>query len=379
MPLRIRRATAAGLGLWMLTGLVLFSHMARLHPRYVEGFTPAVAALLGIGLAWATAPRGRAALVALAVAMVVTVYYAERLLYGTEPVWWVVLAGALGALAASPLLARRLAARARVACSAPATLACALVAVLAVGVKADVTRDPRQGQRAGFVGQLPGDVQRTLSAYLQAHNHGARYELAAESATQIGSLIVQDAQPIVVLTTYNATRVHVSREAEADDRRRPGPLRLPEHVLRTHKPPRSTPRARRPCCGSANTAPTSRAQAGLPHGKRPLPAARGEAVSGAQAAAGAGELIERAPRRGPAGARHGVHGRGPLPHAAVPDPAGGARAAPTGESIALVDPLREDARAGAAGGGARGPGRARSWCTPVARTSRCCAASWAAR
>src|SRR6185312_1040610 len=51
--LRMRRAAAAGLGLWLLTGVVLFSHMARLHPRYVEGFTPAVAAVLGIGLAWA--------------------------------------------------------------------------------------------------------------------------------------------------------------------------------------------------------------------------------------------------------------------------------------------------------------------------------------
>ncbi len=29
---RLRRATAAGLGLWMLAGLVLFSHMIRLHP-----------------------------------------------------------------------------------------------------------------------------------------------------------------------------------------------------------------------------------------------------------------------------------------------------------------------------------------------------------
>ena len=27
--------------------------MIRLHPRYVEGFMPAVAALLGIGVAWA--------------------------------------------------------------------------------------------------------------------------------------------------------------------------------------------------------------------------------------------------------------------------------------------------------------------------------------
>src|SRR6185437_11138303 len=201
VPLRIRRATAAGIGLWMLTGLVLFSHMARLHPRYVEGFTPAVAALLGIGLAWASAPRGRARLVALAIAMVVTAYYAERLLYGTESVWWVVLAGAVGALGAA-LAARRTSAGRRGLLGA-ATLACALVAVLAVGVKTDIRAIRDKISAAGFVGQLPGDVQRSLSAYLKANNHGARYELAAESATQIGSLIVQDAKPVVVLTTYN--------------------------------------------------------------------------------------------------------------------------------------------------------------------------------
>ena len=56
----MRIAVAAGLGLWMLTGIVLFSHMARLHPRYVEGFVPAVAAMLGIGAAWASASRAGA-------------------------------------------------------------------------------------------------------------------------------------------------------------------------------------------------------------------------------------------------------------------------------------------------------------------------------
>ncbi len=53
---RMRRASAGGLGVWMLTGIVLYSHMVRLHPRYVEAFTPAVAAMLGIGVAWASEP-----------------------------------------------------------------------------------------------------------------------------------------------------------------------------------------------------------------------------------------------------------------------------------------------------------------------------------
>ena len=37
---------------WLAIGFVLYSAMARLHPRYTEGFTPAVAAAAGIGVAW---------------------------------------------------------------------------------------------------------------------------------------------------------------------------------------------------------------------------------------------------------------------------------------------------------------------------------------
>jgi 4-amino-4-deoxy-L-arabinose transferase-like glycosyltransferase len=88
---RMRRAVAGGLGVWMLAGIALFSHMIRLHPRYVEGFTPAVAAMLGIGLAWAADVRkptrlARLRLAILVATLAITVYYAERLLYGTDGV-----------------------------------------------------------------------------------------------------------------------------------------------------------------------------------------------------------------------------------------------------------------------------------------------------
>ena len=96
---RIRRAGAAGLIVWVLCGIALFSDMVRLHPRYVEGLAPAAAALLGVGLAWAARPSGRLRLALLAGALVVNVYYAERLLYGRPAVWWVALAGAAGAIA----------------------------------------------------------------------------------------------------------------------------------------------------------------------------------------------------------------------------------------------------------------------------------------
>jgi 4-amino-4-deoxy-L-arabinose transferase-like glycosyltransferase len=217
---RMRRATAGGLGLWMLAGIALFSHMVRLHPRYVEGFTPAVAAMLGVGLAWVLARPGagtgpgavgaqdgsaRLRLALLVATLAIVVYYAERLLYGTPGEWWVALLGALGAIACA-VLARvpRLPASVRSLLAPSGALALALVAVLAVPLKADLTSISDRVSDAGLVGQLPGDQQRPLSTYLLAHQGGARYEVAAESATSIGSLIVQDARPVLILTTYDA-------------------------------------------------------------------------------------------------------------------------------------------------------------------------------
>ena len=200
---RMRRASAAGLGLWMLMGIVLFSHMERLHPRYVEGFTPVVAAMLGIGAAWAASPRGRAQLIVLLVTLLATVYYAERLMYGTPGEWWICLAGALGA-AAFAVLARVAGApsRPRVLLAPAGVMLMMCICVFAVPLATDITAIETHVTDAGYVGALPADEQEHLSNYLQAHQKGAYYELAAESATQIGSLIVQDGRPVLVLTTY---------------------------------------------------------------------------------------------------------------------------------------------------------------------------------
>lgn len=205
---RLRRASAAGIALWTLTGIVLFSDMSRLHPRYVESFVPAVAALLGVGVAWACAPhRGasyrRVRLGALALALLAGVYYVERLLYGRTGVWWVTLAAALGALALA-LLAYARRDRAWRGPLLGATIALALATVGAMSLSTDVTLIDNGVTDAGYVGALPSEEQRLVSDYVRAHQGGARYELAAESATQIGSLIVQDARPVLVLTTYNA-------------------------------------------------------------------------------------------------------------------------------------------------------------------------------
>jgi 4-amino-4-deoxy-L-arabinose transferase-like glycosyltransferase len=202
---RMRRAVAAGLGVWLLIGIGLFSEMARLHPRYVEGLVPAVTATLGIGLAWATSSAGRARLIALIVGMAALVYYGERLLYGRPGSWWIALAGALGALVFAGLARVRVNPSPRSsALLAGATLALALLALAAIPVEVDKTAIENRVSDAGYIGALPGAQQRELSTYLIAHQGSARYELAAESATGIGSLIMQDARPVVVLTTYEA-------------------------------------------------------------------------------------------------------------------------------------------------------------------------------
>jgi 4-amino-4-deoxy-L-arabinose transferase-like glycosyltransferase len=202
---RMRRAAAAGLAVWMLTGIGLFSEMARLHPRYVEGFMPAVAAMLGIGVAWAASASSRARLLVLGAAMAVLLTYAERLLYGRPDIWWITLAGALSAVALAGLARIRVnpSPLSRTLLSAGTTMM-ALVAVLAIPVSTDVTLIENNVSDAGYVGALPAEEQRLVSAYLRAHQGSARYEMAAESATQIGSLLVQDARPVVILTTYEA-------------------------------------------------------------------------------------------------------------------------------------------------------------------------------
>ena len=203
--LRLRRAGAGALGVWMLTGIALFSAMSRLHPRYVEAFTPAVAAMLGVGLAWAVVPRGRGRLAILLGALAITVIYAERLLYGTPGAWWIALFAAVGA-GTFALLARlrSLEPDLRSVLAPIGALILSLAAILAVPLSADVTAIDNHVTDAGYVGALPTEEQRLLSAYLRAHQGTAKYELASVSATGIGSLIVQDARPVLVLTSYGS-------------------------------------------------------------------------------------------------------------------------------------------------------------------------------
>ncbi len=202
---RLRVAVAAGLGVWLLTGYVLFSHMARLHPRYVEGFVPAVVATLGIGAAWASQPRGRLRPAVLSIGLAAVVIYGKRLLYGFSSEWWISFVSALAALGLAALARMpALPARLRSVLAPWGVLVLATCSILSISVGTDITSIDNHVTDAGYVGALPSEEQRLVSSYLRAHQGTARYEVAAQSATQIGSLIVQDARPIVILTSYGA-------------------------------------------------------------------------------------------------------------------------------------------------------------------------------
>jgi 4-amino-4-deoxy-L-arabinose transferase-like glycosyltransferase len=234
--LRVQRATAAGLMLWLVSGLVLFSAMARLHPRYTEGFTPAVAGTLGFGLAWATERRTRGRLLVLSATLLAVVLYTESLLFGATPLWWLTAAAGAGALGlawlaapARPASGLPPAPRSTVPTptageSAPpgpaagppamssartaavrlyptATLATSLVCLLAVPLSTALRAERENLSDTNSVGLLHAGELGPLSTYLRAHQGGAYYEAAFDAGTKMGELVERDARPILVLTT----------------------------------------------------------------------------------------------------------------------------------------------------------------------------------
>ncbi len=191
------RAAAAALLLWLATGVVLFSAMARLHPRYTEGFTPAVAAAAGIGLAWAIGSRQTATRPLAAVAGLGLAAYGHHLLGGSSTVWLISGGAAAVALAAAALPVAP--GPRRVLLGGGLGVAALLLPVqVAAGLNAHSESD------AGRVGVMRPGQTRALSAYLLAHRGGARYEFAAGAATQAASVIVQDGQPVLILTSFDA-------------------------------------------------------------------------------------------------------------------------------------------------------------------------------
>jgi 4-amino-4-deoxy-L-arabinose transferase-like glycosyltransferase len=206
----IGRAAVLALGVWLLTGAILFSFAGRVHPRYLEAFTPAVAATLGVSV-YALARRARDPFIAylllagLAVCLVEAAAVVGRgTLVRSGLVAGVVLAGV-----ATVLLVRGVRGVARTGGwprgSGPELVALGVVAsVMSFPLARDVTliRDHSGVQAASP--QLKAPVVAAVSRYLAAHQGRARYELAASAPSLAAPVVVRDARPILLLTTVDA-------------------------------------------------------------------------------------------------------------------------------------------------------------------------------
>jgi 4-amino-4-deoxy-L-arabinose transferase-like glycosyltransferase len=197
---RRHRAGTAFLAVWLLVGVVVFSAMGRLHPRYLEAFTPAVAATIGVSLAWLTgrARRDAAARIALGVAVVLAALLAPRVAVLTTP------GIATVALLAAVLAATLAVAAGRLRLGRGGSLALAAVAgvaVLAVPAASAVHLVRVASSSSGRPGYAPPHQVAALSRYLKAHQGTARYETASTTVSKAGPLIVRDARPVLMLTS----------------------------------------------------------------------------------------------------------------------------------------------------------------------------------
>jgi 4-amino-4-deoxy-L-arabinose transferase-like glycosyltransferase len=189
----MERPFAIGMLVWLLTGVVLYTEMARLHPRYTEGFTPAVAAAAGIGLAWVVSGSRRRALAAAATAIVLVAY--DHWLRDGATAIWLATAGSGIAVVAACALPDRL--------RRPALWASLIGVALIFPLHISVGLIEHSESDGGRVGYMTPSALDAFSRYLTAHRGSARYEFASEAATGAASLIVHDDQPVLMLTSFN--------------------------------------------------------------------------------------------------------------------------------------------------------------------------------
>lgn len=209
-------------GVWLLTGYALFSATGRLHQRYLEAFTPAVAVALGVALvalgARAHDPRAIGALLgvlALTLVEVALVTGTGSILHAGE---FAALLGGATVAAGAGLAAlghRRSGAWPWWWTSGVLTLGAAAT-VFAYPLARDVRliRDHFSDEAPASLFS-PSTITH-LSRYLRAHQQGARYEFAAAAPTIAAPLITRDVRPILLLTTNEARPLVTLGRLQAD-------------------------------------------------------------------------------------------------------------------------------------------------------------------
>lgn len=213
---RLRYAVGWGMGAWLVLGTLVASFMGRQWPRYLEAFTPAVAAVLGVGIASLVDAAIHRARVLVALAACAVVAASAGPLTGGPP-GVAGLAAVLGAVAVVTLgmgVLRSARRRALVVVGTTLLLAAALTVPLATSL-----RLVRAGSGDGEpTGALPAAVLDHLSMYLRAHQGNARYEAAGARIFNTLALTVKDARPVLTLMSVRDRPLLTAAQLERETR-----------------------------------------------------------------------------------------------------------------------------------------------------------------
>jgi hypothetical protein len=164
--------------LWFLTGLIAFSAMERLQPRYLEAFAPAMCTMFGlsVGVLW-RGGLGRAGV------------------GRGEPG-----SGGSGRNEASTgRPSRRIALRGILVC-----LGAGLLVV-------SFNKDAYIVDRARSDSLLTDFTTPALSRYLRAHRNGVRYEVASANVNDTIGIVARDGLPILVLNSVDGSLTRTAR------------------------------------------------------------------------------------------------------------------------------------------------------------------------
>ena len=217
----IERAATIAVAGWLIIGYALFSLAGRVHPRYLEAFTPSIAVALGVSLV-VLARRGRdpSRRYVLPAALLVCVVESAA---GTGTItragiYLVVLlavAACVGAVSALRRSGR--AARLPSWCTASVVAAVLLAGVLALVLLDDDARSILHNStvQAAEV-TLSATLVTPLSDYLISHQGSARYEVAVSAPTLAAPLIIRGLRPVLLLTSINAKALVTLGELRTD-------------------------------------------------------------------------------------------------------------------------------------------------------------------
>lgn len=212
---RLPLALGVAMGTWLVLAAAVLSSMWHMPLRYLEPLNPAIAAVLGIGVALAARAAVRAALrhgratpAGIAGPLAVLAATGASLIYagGARTLPAAAILGVVGAaavlvVARVAIVERRTAAR----LVGPVTgllAAFVLLAVLAVPTAESLSLVRARTGDGGELGHMPAQRVASLSAYLTRHRDHRRYQFAALNAAIAGPLIVADGQPVLILSGW---------------------------------------------------------------------------------------------------------------------------------------------------------------------------------